>query len=549
MNKGDELRLSTAQSKAANHINGPALVLAGPGSGKTTVIIERISLLTTKVTEPSRLLSVTFSRAAGREMKERYIQKYPEREVPVFSTVHSLCNTIIKEHEKKSGIVLTRIEGVNNIKGKIINEIWKHVNPNISIPETEEILSLISRKKNTGDLLRYSIQIKNFDKVYKMYEEYKRNNRLIDFDDMIFYARDLLENNKDLRNKWASKYEYIQVDEGQDLSKAQFDVIRYICGNNNVFVVADDDQGIYAFRGADPSCVLDFEKYYPGCKKYYLEENYRSSGRIVELASKVVNTNKNRYEKNLFTINKRGPKIKFRHCKNISEQAKYVCDLIKNCKGTSGVLYRNNLSSILFRLYLSKMDINFKVLGGIVNPPEYMMVKKVLKRIKETEDKAIFLIPKPDKVFAEYVKEGFLDIYRSYYETHGKGRVLVEYLYEFICTLCKLCPTYDKCIELLDKMCKTDDSSETTFTTVHSAKGLEFDDVYIVDLVKYEFPSKDSMKGDLLEEERRLFYVAMTRTRQNLYLVYPETRGFNSEEASIFYEEALLAVTNNQVPT
>lgn len=535
------MELSKAQQKAAYHKDGAALVLAGPGSGKTTVITERLNFLTSGITEPSRLLSVTFSRAAGREMAIRYQGLYPGRELPVFGTVHSLCNRIIMDHENITGVRLTRIEGDPNIKLSILKTIWDNVNPGFNMPDTEEMISLISRKTNRPDSLADFDKIRNFDLIFDQYRAYKREKGLIDFDDMVFYARELLESNKAIKERWAYKYEYIQVDEGQDLSKSQFEVIRYLAGYGNVFVVADDDQGIYAFRGADPSCVLEFEKYYSGCVKYYLEQNYRSCKRIVECASTVVGRNRNRYEKNLFTENTLGEKIRFIHAKDLNSQAGYICEKIKKLrkKGTVAILYRNSISSLMFKLYLNYYGIQCNVLGGNFIIEYDYIVKYLLKSISNAEKGKGFIIPHPKSVFKGLAEKGFLEKAAEYYEK--KGRIYFEYVCEFLYTLCTLYDSCEKIKECIDNLAHTGEHCDVTLTTIHSSKGLEFDTVFIVDLLNDEFPSREYLQGDLLEEERRLFYVAMTRAKKRLILSYPETRGSNHEEASIFYEECISA--------
>ncbi|NLN05606.1 MAG: ATP-dependent helicase [Clostridiaceae bacterium] len=537
------MRLSDSQKKAVYHREGPCLVLAGPGSGKTTVITRRLGFLTDGITSPDRLLSVTFTRAAGREMAVRYASLYPDRRLPHFGTVHSLCNRIIYDYENITGKKYFRIGGDTKVKQKILEEIWSKVNKGVNMPEAEEVFSLISRRTNRPE---YSSDgfIRNFEKIYEMYITYKRQNSLVDFDDMVLYAKELLENDERILRRWSKKYEYIQVDEGQDLSRAQFEVMKYLAGHGNIFVVADDDQGIYAFRGADPGCVLEFEKYYSNCVKYYLEENYRSCKRIVQCASSLIALNGNRYEKNLYTNNRLGEKIEFAHLKNLSEQARFVCEKISKLskKGSVCVIYRNNLSACLFKLYLNHFNLSYNVLGGNINIASDMMVKKVLKNIRNAEKEARFIIPRPKKVFERMILSGFYDDMSEYYERNGKSRVYSEYVYEFLKTLCSINGSYEditRCIEF-----KEDKQSNITLSTAHSAKGLEFDTVFIVDLVNGEFPKRESLGGDMLEEEGRLFYVAMTRARSKLFLVYPEMRGNNQEEASVFYEETLRHACN-----
>lgn len=541
--KRSNMRLSDSQKKAVYHREGPCLVLAGPGSGKTTVITRRIGFLTDGITGSDWLLSVTFTRAAGREMAVRYARLYPGRDLPHFGTVHSLCNRIIYDYENITGNRFHRIGGDAKVKQKILEDIWLKVNKGVNMPESDEVFSLISRRTNRPE---YSSDgfIRNFDKIYDMYNAYKRQNNLVDFDDMVLFAKELLENDERIRRRWSKKYEYIQVDEGQDLSRAQFEVMKYLAGHGNILVVADDDQGIYAFRGADPGCVLEFEKHYSNCVKYYLEENYRSCKRIVQCASSVIALNRNRYEKNLFTNNRLGEKIEFIHLRNLSEQARFVCEKISkiNKRGSVCVIYRNNLSAVMFKLYLNHFNLPYNVLGGNIDIASDFMVKKVLARIRDAEKEARFLIPRPKKVFERMLLSGLYDDMSNYYERHGKSRMFAEYVYEFLKTLCSINGSYEELIKCLEF--RADEDANITLSTAHSAKGLEFDTVFIVDLVNGEFPKRERMSGGMLEEERRLFYVAMTRAKNKLYLVYPEMRGSNQEEASVFYVETLKHACN-----
>ena len=538
------MKLSEAQKRAVYHKEGACLVLAGPGSGKTTVITKRLGYLTDGITKPSKLLSVTFTRAAGQEMALRYKKQYPGRELPVFGTVHSLCNRIIYDYESIARRTFVRIEGDRKAKFEVIKSIWLKVNPHLSMPEYDGILSLISRKSNRPEYFRNGNTIRNFDIIYDLYREYKRKNNFIDFDDMIIFAKELLETDKRIQARWSKRYEYIQVDEGQDLSKAQFEVMRHLAGQGNIFVVADDDQGIYAFRGADPRCVLEFEKYYSNCVKYYLEENYRSTKRIVECASRVVSINKNRYEKNLFTNNSRGKKIEFLHCSDLSHQARFVCEKIQKFsqKGSVAVIYRNSLSALLFKLYLTYLSLDYSILGGDGDIGSDPIVKRVLSKIEEREENSNFIIPRPKKVFESLLQEGLVNNLSDYYERTGKSKIYSEYVLEFLETACRLYNSYKDLKEGIDSLGGVEGMCNITLSTVHSAKGLEFDTVFIVDLVNDEFPSREYLSGDMIEEERRLFYVAMTRAKSKLYLVYPEKRGRNIEEASVFYEEALRAI-------
>ncbi len=538
----EEKQLTDAQKAAVLHQKGAALVLAGPGSGKTTVIVTRIALLTDYLGSAERLLSVTFSRAAGKEMALRYAAGYPALPMPSFRTVHSLCNTIIREYEERTNRYYRRLEDVQ--QKAILREICRKVN---GMEADTELLSRlagwISRFANRWDSslpLYFEPQIKQFPDLYEAYQNNKKEQFLLDFDDMIFLGRRLLQEENWLRRQWNRRYEYIQVDEGQDLSHAQFDVLRLLSESGNLFVVADDDQGIYGFRGADPSCVLQFETFYPGCRKYYLEENHRSCANVVGLASQVVSLNRTRYEKKLFTRKEPGPKVRFRSFPDGERQALFVSRAAAGREGRSiGMLYRNNLSGMLLALALRLCRLSYRMLSQPADPFSFWMVRELLQRMRLREEQPGRFVPSPYRVFTDLLGEGFFRSCLTFCETTGQQKRYAFCLLEFLSLLCRSCATREECVCLLQDLRNVGEGLETiSLSTVHSAKGLEFDCVFVVDLLQDEFPGNGSSSGELLEEERRLFYVALTRAKTELFLLYPRRRGGRKEEASIFFEEA-----------
>lgn len=541
--------LSEAQKKAVFHDNGPALVLSGPGSGKTTVIIHRTAfLLKDKCIASERLLSVTFSRAAGLEMSSRFKENFKDYNIPQFSTVHSFCNSVILKYERNFKVKYIRIEGEEQgQKKKIIGDIFTEINSTKLNPgELDKLAGWVSRYANKKDsmlAIDFEPQVRKFNEIYEKYVNYKKNNMLIDFDDMIILAKNLLRNFSKIKEYWSNRYDYVQVDEGQDLSIAQFEVMKIIARNENIFVVADDDQGIYGFRGADPKNVVNFDELYPNCRIYKLEENYRSCSSIVDAASAVVGINSTRYQKDLYTKNEAGKKPIFRYFSNCWDQAKFIYDetqrLSKAGMKSIGILYRNNLSALILCLFLKSKEYGYNISSDMVNPNNNWMVREILVAIKKAESECMLIIPSPKSVLGRKLELGFLKRAKEFCNITGQQPSYADCWLDFIKELCRISNSYDDIICILNNFnSKQDIDSCIHLSTIHSAKGLEYDAVFIIDLVNGEFPGSGSMTGSLLEEERRIFYVGMTRAKKLLYLLRPIKRGETIEEESIFFKEA-----------
>ncbi|MDR0287256.1 MAG: ATP-dependent helicase [Clostridiales bacterium] len=535
------MELNDLQRSAVNHSKGPALVLSGPGSGKTSVIVKRIERLLEE--EPgTRILSLTFSNNAADEMRVRCEKAISEKEVSgvlKFSTIHSFCNKIIYYYEKTEGITYRRIESddISTEKFTILSEIYYRLN-NVKI-SSEELTKL------SGWISRYTVnnsyipQIKRFKEICEQYKCYKGLNRLIDFDDMILLACKLLREVNYLKDYWSSKYEYIQVDEGQDMSLSQFETVKILAGNENLFIVADDDQSIYGFRGAAPQNILDFKKFYPEGVIYILSQNYRSSRRIVNLSLNVVRNNKTRYDKELFTENGKGKKPEFLSFQSGWGQAKYIYNEIRDLKHseTIGILYRNNISALLISLLLTFKNIRYSISGSLVDPRENWIVKIILNKLEEEEKKKSILVKTPFQVYKNSLDEGLEQKARNFCDLTGQQRAFTDIWIDYIKNFCRLGNSKAEILNLFTHL--GENRSDSVFlSTIHSAKGLEYDKVCIVDLINGEFPGEGALKGELLEEERRLFYVGISRAKSSLQLLYPRRRGNTENEPSIFYTES-----------
>ncbi|MFZ5988585.1 MAG: ATP-dependent helicase [Bacillota bacterium] len=621
------IKLNEQQRNAVTHVNGPALVLAGPGSGKTTVVTSRTAYLVLKEgVSPSNILTMTFNRAAKYEMENRFKRIFGSDigSKVNFSTFHSFCNLVVRDYENRQGKRLKRIEGSEEDINKrfIIKKIYQEINGiGINDDQLEDLINEMGLVKNkmVKDLAGMSFNTKNFASIYKAYEDYKRSNLFMDFDDMLSYAYSILIKCPDILSHYKEKYRFFQVDEGQDLSKIQFEILRLLVRSkeNNLFIVADDDQSIYGFRGAEPQYILDIEKQFSGCRLYYLENNYRSTGNIVEISSSFIKKNSERYDKNHRTENQYKYDPFIVQARDETEQLKFIIEKVKeHSLDKSGkklaVLYRNSLSSVPIADALDRSGINFNIKQNKLFFFSHWVVQDILSFLKFSlnqcdvdsfmriyykmsryisksmleqalsigyEDSIIDGIlrgseikpfqrksleetrmdfkrlAKAHPVLAlEYIEENFryFDSVRDYCESTG---IFFDSLYSLfgilktIATGLKTVPMFlqrmDELKELLDREGQQH-KSNVTLTTVHSSKGLEYDCVIMIDLVDSEFPgrqaidmAKKNANNSMLEEERRLFYVGMTRAKEYLYLVYPKVRNDSFESRSMFITEVL----------
>lgn len=621
------INLNEQQQQAVRHVNGPALVLAGPGSGKTTVITARTAFLIFDAgIDPESVLTLTFNKAAQLEMRNRFSRIYGAAAGSrvKFLTLHSFSNSVVGMYERMHGKRLTRIEGDEEggiSKRQILKSIYQQINgSNINDDELENLINEIGFVKNSmiKDFKDVSAVTRNFASVYRVYEDYKKSNLYIDFDDMLTYAYSILKKCPDMLSYYRNKYRYIQVDEGQDLSKIQFELLKLLVDrkNSNIFIVADDDQSIYGFRGADPGYILNISEEFDGCRVYYLEKNYRSTKNIVEISSKFIGNNNRRFAKKHETDNeyKNDPIIVYP--KDEKEQLDFIVEKVRHHlkEGKSvAVLYRNNISSVVIADILNRNGINFMVRQNRLFFFNHWMIQDILAFLKfslnqldvESFSRICFRMNRYiSKAMLEYVqnteeKESVLDSIlrsediqpyrqRAIIELKGEFRDLsvanplkalkyiehnfkyfdsvkqycentglsFEYLYSLFGILKSLAERCSDIPQFLQRMNelrgmlegenRADYGKSVTLSTIHSSKGLEYDAVIMADLTEKEIPGTKAAelakkKNDLsmIEEERRLFYVGMTRAREYLYLVSPASRNGEIAESSSFIGEVI----------
>ena len=583
---------SSNQKKAIEHGEGPLMVLAGPGSGKTFIITHRIKyLIEGPGINPAHILVVTFSRAAAKEMKDRF-EKLCQKSLVTFGTFHSvffnllktaygfsseqiasdeLRYTLIKELIKRNSI---ENEDINTLAGNLLNEIALVKQDNISI-------------KN---YYSNSISSDTFKKIYIDYESELEARGKLDFEDMLSLTYELLSERSDILKAVQNRYRYILVDEFQDINFLQYNIIKLMAGEKqNITVVGDDDQSIYRFRGARPEIMLGFERDFRNVKKVFLDINFRSSTQIVNASTKLISFNSKRFPKNFKAKNGDGAPVSLIEFKNpfleVNSIIKDIKDYIKSGQDINNiaVLYRTNLSPRLLIERLMRNNIPFTIRDAIPNLFDHWVAKDIISYIKlaiNMGDKSDLLriSNKPNR----YISRDSLSSSRAnietlfdYYDDKSYMIKRIVELREHLRTIKNLKPAtalryirnvvgYDEYIEeycdmngvesddcysilgdlensaaeynnfndwfvhmdeykdeLIEARKKSNENDKgVRLMTFHSSKGLEFDIVYIIDVNEGSVPYKKAKGVDEIEEERRMFYVAMTRARKKLFICY-----------------------------
>lgn len=614
-------KLNENQLKAVNHLDGPCMVLAGPGSGKTRVITYRIAnMLVNKNIKPTSILAISFTKASSIEMKNRALSLSNDFRMNkvTYGTFHSVFFRILRYFENYN------IESILDEKTKRIGlkNILKGLNiENADDDETiGQVINEISYVKNElmdkRDFKSEVLTNDEFIKVYNFYEEYKQQMNKIDFDDMLIKTYELLKNNKAALDRVRSVYRYILVDEFQDINKVQFEALKLIANpSNNIFVVGDEDQSIYGFRGSRPDFLLEFEEYFSNTKKVLLDINYRSKGEIINIANRLIEKNTNRYEKVIKCGQGNGAKVNYISPEDSEEEAVYIAKDIKNKVQEDyteytdfAVIYRTNIQSRALVDVFMDMRIPFVVKDSIVtiydhwaaqdilaylrigvnpnsnkdwiriiNKPFRYISKDNLNLIKDEPDFINSLINKCDLHPKQVKTINDLDIDISYvkglnpknaisyirttldydryildYCTNRKIKTngLIEILNELesSATNFKTIQEYLEHIERVKSEIVDNKNNKETdgviFTTMHSAKGLEFKNVYIIGANEGTIPHEKSYeiddeekKNDQIEEERRLMYVAITRAEENICISSPINKYGKRVSKSRFVED------------
>ena len=616
-----KVRLNGVQQKAVIHSEGPLLLLACPGSGKTTTLIMRIGyLIEEKGVQPNRIKAITFSRAAANDMKMRYENFFPHLGAVNFSTIHSLAFSITSRYLKSKGIAFTLIEGTVNpqisSKSQILKDLYKrNLKEDCTDDQLQEMLQFISFIKNNmveqSEWNQMELPNKEAVKIAIQYEAFKTKNpyhTLLDFDDLLVYANEALTMDEVIQTTYSKAYDYVLTDESQDTSRLQHAIVeRLVSSHGNLCVVADDDQTIYSWRGADPAYLLKFRETYPIAKIYKMEQNYRSSKNIVKVANQFIKRNAKRYKKEMFTDNVESHGIQLKQLHDDQAQMRYVIYELLNLKdtGNAAILFRNNASAILYiselerrgiPFYMKDIDqrffshwvvediLNFMRLSFNLERKDVFLkvarkfnlylsndqirkfeklqekgnVFELISRHIDLKDYQIQSLITYAKVYDQMIDARPKAVIRLIKEQLGYEQVLrnraekfgfhIEVLLDMIRTLEQIAEpfttmeTFAKRIKELDMLTqnskKTKDANAVTLSTLHSAKGLEFDQVYMIDCLSGTIPSEEDMRDtDKLEEARRLFYVGMTRAKQHLELLTYSTKDGKDKNESRFMGE------------
>ena len=610
--------LNSSQQEAVTHSGGPLLVLAGAGSGKTRIITERIThLVEEQNIRPHNILAVTFTNKAANEMKHRVFQSAGNDAKNVWiGTFHSTSLRILKRDiDEMEGYRRDFIIYDDSDQLKLIKDCMSRLNIGDRLISPKSARSQIDGAKNKGfgpDSLEMNEYDKNVQKIYTLYSEELRKSNALDFGDLLLLTVKLFDKKPEVLENYQNQFHHILVDEYQDTNHVQYKIVEMLSRKHkNIFVVGDDNQSIYGWRGADISNILDFEKDYPNARVIKLEQNYRSTKTILGAANEVIKNNKNRHDKNLFTENDAGDLITYYEARDDKDEAKNISLEIEKLKKNNdhpykdiAIFFRTNSQSRLIEEELLAKSIPYKIVGGtefykrkeikdilaylrvIANPSDDISIKRIinvpargigkvtimkLEAIAERMDISFYesikyalkekllsggalnKLEKLDNLLAELTefpekddiadlinhvlyKTKYLDMLEKEEERKENIGEILNLAVEFESE--REDPTLSEFLDSislasdLDKY--TEESDQVTLMTLHSAKGLEFPVVFITGMEENLLPHYNSMINGQVEEERRLFYVGLTRAKEKLYLASANRRMvFGKQQATI----------------
>lgn len=613
-----DIVLNKKQTDAVKHLDGPMMVLAGPGSGKTTVITYRVkNLIEYYNISPQKILVITFTKAAATEMSTRFknITSSNSANKVTFGTFHSVffriirsalgykLDNVMKEDERK--FILRNIINELNIEYEDEEEFLKDISSEISLMKNELV------DANYYNTMVCSIN--DYRKIVAKYEDYKDKNNKIDFDDMLCICWRLLNENTECCAWWQNKYDYVLIDEFQDINRVQYETICLLSKNhNNLFIVGDDDQSIYKFRGARPEFLLKIPEDFINVKTVILDINYRSTDSIINLANKIISNNKHRYNKNIIGTDTKGKEPILLNSENIEQEAllvsKYINKLHNNKIEWSdiAVIFRTNIQA---RAFVDKfMDLNFPFfirdempniydhwiakdllayiklsldsnknneLERIINKPKRYISKLLIHEAKKNQGNMLYNLINLDSTQVwqrtrleeleyhlnalkkrspfdcfKYIRQ--IINYDEYIKQYAEFRkISAKGLFEIADELKEAAKKYTTNEEFLvhvqdfneelknQRLTKKNEklNDAITLTTMHGAKGLEFDAVFIISIAEGIIPHEKSKTIDEIEEERRLFYVGVTRAKKILYLSTINSRYEEKIDKSSFLKE------------
>lgn len=615
--------LNPEQCEAATTINGPVLVLAGAGTGKTRVITFRIAYMLEQGIAPEHILGLTFTNKAAREMKERLAQLVNETVAKqvTLGTFHSFCIRILRQEIRVLNYTTNFTVADDTDQKGLVKQAIAELGYNSDIIDPKSVSSYIGDMKNQLIEPDHAARIADSEldsrqaAVYRQYQELLENQNMIDFDDMLMFVVKIFTEHPDILERYRTNYKYVMVDEYQDTNDAQFKLLEMLVAKyHNLCVVGDDDQSIYGWRGANISNILDFPQIFKHTKQVRLEQNYRSTNKILQSANAVIAGNSNRYDKNLWSNRGDGENIKIVKNLNADQEAQFIADYIEELKSNNSrlkysdfaLLYRSNHLSRVLEAVLRRSNIPYRLVGGqeffkrkevkdavaylklIVNPKEDQSLLRILStpprglgtkaatRLKDLQhvvfmpfakllEESAFLdsmsanasksaikfsqcLKKHQAIFAkpgalakkvsDFLDEiGYLHGLQRIYKNIKDAEKRQDNVLEFISAIADFernaegSPTLAEYLEsyaLLEENDRTEDDAEhgntVTLSTIHASKGLEYPVVFLSAMERNIFPHERAEAERRLDEELRLFYVAITRAKDNLIISYTTER-------------------------
>ena len=606
------MKRNPSQKRAIAHLSGPMMVLAGPGSGKTSVIVERTAHMIQEGKIPaSSVLVVTFSRAAAVEMKERFLKfTGVQRTGVTFGTFHGVFYGILKQaYGPNGGNILSEEEKYAILRDLVVNCAAEQSQEGDFVEDIAKEISVV--KGGRIALEHYYSSCcpdEVFRQIFQGYRKVLNERRKLDFDDMLLSCYELLKKRKDILSAWQKKFHYILVDEFQDINHLQYDIVKMLAApENNLFVVGDDDQSIYHFRGARPEIMLNFPEDFKNAETVILNINYRCSGNILDTAMKVINYNENRYAKKLSTPNEPGESVQIKEFRNPRDEYMAVASLLRNRMEEgdniedTALLFRTNQETEGLVAALMEYGVPFTMKEKLPNLFRHWICRNMIAYLKMAEgdrSRSTFLeiMNRPNRYIARdalteknvdfkalgefYKDKDWMCDRITTMETHLRilktmapyasinfirnGMGYEEYLQEYaryrkikpeelmetlnrihesargMKTLEEWMAYMDEYTRKLEEQAKKQDVKRegVVISTLHAVKGLEYDNVYIMNVNEGSMPYRKAVLEAHLEEERRLFYVGMTRAKKKLCLYYVRQQYEKEREPSRFLEEA-----------
>ena len=602
-----------AQEQAIQHTDGPCLVLAGPGSGKTLTIVNRVKYLIEKQkVRPEEILVVTFTRFAAAEMKSRLCLVMGKRDLPVtVGTFHGIYYGILKwAYRMNQENILSETEKYQILRGVINKERMEIFDEEDFI---QDIVAEIGKVKNNRIPLEEFVSEKcsadAFRNIYRNYERHRKELKKIDFDDMLVLCYELFRSRPDVLAQWQKKFRYVLIDEFQDINRIQYDVIRMLAQpENNLFVVGDDDQAIYGFRGADSELMLGFGKDFPDAKQILLGMNYRSTANIVQNSLKLIENNVERYSKKLEANREGGSCLHIQEVKDPVEEAEYVLEEIQKCKENA---IKEEEIAILFRVHtdaravveaMVERKIPFQMKEHLPNIYEHFIAKDIMAyfrlatgkrrrqdflqvmnrpkrylgrdsvsgsqvsfedmrkfycdkdwmidRIDQFEWDVKMLMKMAPYAAIQYIRKriGYDDFLKEYAFTHQINRSDLNEVLAEIEEAAKAFSSVEEWFAHVEEYTETLKVKEkernrprpgVRLMTIHASKGLEFKQVFLIAANEGRIPYQKAKTDKEIEEERRLFYVAMTRAKDFLKICYVKIKNGKEVTPSRFVDELL----------